>query len=90
VLWPWQAALGTSVRFETPEGPVSLKVPPGTPQGRRLRLRNRGLPREDGGRGDLHAIVRVTVPEHPGAAEREAYEALQRAHGAPPDRPAEE
>jgi curved DNA-binding protein len=89
VLWPWQAALGASVRFETLDGPVALKVPPGTPNGRRLRLRERGLPKEAGGRGDLHAVVRVTVPAQPNAAEREAYEALQRASAAPPDRPAE-
>jgi curved DNA-binding protein len=89
VLWPWQAALGASVRFETPDGPVALKVPAGTPNGRRLRLRERGLTKEAGGRGDLHAVVRVTVPAQPNAAEREAYEALQRASAAPPDRPAE-
>jgi len=90
VLWPWQAALGASVRFETPDGAVSLKVPPGTPNGRRLRLRGRGLPREGEGRGDLHAIVRVTVPAQPSAAEHDAYEALRRASAAPADRPAEE
>lgn len=88
-LWPWQAFLGSEIRVETPDGPVKLKVPPGTQSGRRLRLRGRGLPRRDGGRGDLHAVVRILIPAKAGAEEREAYEALRRAAHAPHDRPAE-
>jgi curved DNA-binding protein len=87
-LWPWQAVLGAEVRINTPDGPVTLTVPAGTQGGRRLRLRGRGLPRGDGGRGDLHAVVRIVVPERPSAAEREAYETLKRGASAPADRPA--
>jgi len=89
-LWPWQAVLGAAVRLETPDGAVTLTVPPGTPNGRKLRLRARGLPSRGGARGDLYAVVRVVVPEHPSTAEREAYVALGKAAGAPADRPAEE
>jgi curved DNA-binding protein len=88
-LWPWQAALGAQVKFETPENVVSLKVPAASSSGKRLRLRGLGLPKEGGARGDLYAVIRVVVPEHPSAAEREAYEALRRASGAPADRPAQ-
>jgi curved DNA-binding protein len=88
-LWAWQAALGAQVKFETPENVVSLKIPAGSSSGKRLRLRALGLPREGGGRGDLYAVVRIVVPEHPSAAEREAFEALQRASHASPDRPAQ-
>ncbi len=87
-LWPWQAVLGAEVRVEIPDGAVSLKVPPGTKSGQRMRLKGRGLPRPDGSRGDLYAIVQVVVPEKPTAAEREAYEALKRSATAPADRPA--
>jgi curved DNA-binding protein len=87
-LWPWQAVLGGEVRVETPEGPVTLTVPPGTQNGRRLRLRGRGLPRTDGSRGDLYAAVRIVIPEKPSAEERTAYEALKRGSTAPADRPA--
>ena len=84
-LWPWQAVLGDSVRIETPDGPVTLKVPPGTQAGKRLRLRGRGLPRGGVSRGDLYAVVRVVVPERPSPTEREGYQALQRASaGRPP------
>jgi len=87
-LWPWQAALGASVKIDTPDGQVTLRVPPGTPSGRRLRLRGRGLPRGDGNRGDLYAIARIVVPEHLTDAERAAYEALERSSAQPEDRPA--
>jgi len=87
-LWPWQAVLGAEVRLDTPDGPVTLKIPAGTQAGRRLRLRGRGLPRRDGGRGDLHAVVSIVVPERPSAAERRLYEELQRASRAAADRPA--
>ena len=87
-LWPWQAVLGAEVRIETPDGPVTLTVPQGTQSARRLRLRGRGLPRADGGRGDLYAVVRVVVPERPSAAEREAYETLKQRATVPADRTA--
>jgi curved DNA-binding protein len=89
-LWPWQAVLGGDVLVETPEGAVTLKVPSATQSGRRLRLRGRGLPRADGSRGDLHAVVRIVVPEKTSAEERAAYEALKRGARAPADRPASE
>ena len=86
-LWPWQAVLGAEVRVDTPDGPVTLTVPPGTQSGQRLRLRGRGLPR-DAARGDLYAIARIVVPTRPSAAEREAYEMLRQRASAPADRPA--
>jgi curved DNA-binding protein len=87
-LWPWQAVLGSEVRIETPDGPVTLSVPAGTQGGRRLRLRGRGLPHGKEGRGDLHAVVRIVIPERPSTAERAAYESLKQAAAAPADRPA--
>ena len=87
-IWPWQAVLGADVRVDTPDGAVTLTVPAGTQNARRLRLRGRGLPRADDTRGDLYAAVRILVPERPSAAERDAYEALRRAAAVPADRPA--
>ena len=87
-LWPWQAVLGGPISVETPDGQVTLTVPPGTQSGRRLRLRGRGLPRADGSRGDLYAAARIVVPERPTDAERTAYETLKKAASAPADQPA--
>ena len=73
-----EAALGATVEVPTPDGHVSLKVPPGTQDGKLLRLKGRGAPKLKGsGRGDLIARVRVTVPSKLSKAEREAVEQLR-------------
>jgi curved DNA-binding protein len=53
-----------------------VKVPAGSSCGRRLRLRGEGMPRTDGGRGDLYAEVRILVPKKLSRAERKAFEQL--------------
>jgi curved DNA-binding protein len=72
----WQAALGATVPVQTPTGTAQVRVPAGSSSGRRLRLRGRGLPRSGGGSGDLHAIVKITVPKQLSDRERELYEQL--------------
>jgi DnaJ-class molecular chaperone len=61
-VYPWEAAVGTEVEVPTLEGPVALKVSPGAPAGRRLRLRGKGLARRNGSRGDLYARLRLVLP----------------------------
>ncbi len=73
---PWEAALGATVPVRTPSGTAQVRVPAGSSSGRRLRLRGRGLPRSHGGSGDLHAIVKITVPKQLSDRERELYEQL--------------
>ncbi|MGQ0553537.1 MAG: DnaJ C-terminal domain-containing protein [Planctomycetota bacterium] len=75
---PWESVAGCSVDLRTPDGLVSLTVPPGTRAGQRLRLRGRGLLLREGGRGDLHAVVRLALPETLTPAQREALLALAR------------
>jgi curved DNA-binding protein len=59
-----EAVLGAEVTLPTFEGPVRLRVPPGSQSGRQLRLRGKGLPELRGGsRGDLHAVVKIVLPE---------------------------
>jgi len=58
-----QAALGSTVVFETLDGEESLPVPTGTQGGRLIKLRGRGVPHVRGrGRGDLLVHVVVDTP----------------------------
>jgi molecular chaperone DnaJ len=57
------AALGTEVSVPTLEGPVAMKIPPGTQPGAVLRLRGRGMPAlRNRGVGDQLVTVRVEIP----------------------------
>ncbi|GAA4168376.1 DnaJ C-terminal domain-containing protein [Gryllotalpicola koreensis] len=59
-----EAALGATIEVPTLEGaPVKLKVAAGTPSGRVLRVKGRGV-KTDKGTGDLLAVVQVAVPSH--------------------------
>lgn len=72
-----EAALGATVQVPTLEGtPVKVKVAPGTPSGRILRVKGRGVTR-DGKVGDLLAKVQVIVPQRLTDAAKEALERLQ-------------
>lgn len=75
-LAPWEAALGAKITIPTLEGQVAVRIPAGTAGGKKLRLRGQGLPHK-GGRGDLHAEVRIAVPETLSDQERKLWEELQ-------------
>ena len=77
-LAPWEAVLGAQVRVPTLEGPLNIKVPPGTQTGQRLRVRGRGLPQRGGTRGDLLVGVRIEVPKEVNEKERALWEQLAR------------
>ena len=57
-----EAVRGVDLRVPTLDGQVTLRIPPGTPSGRTLRARGRGVPRRDGSYGDLLVTVEVVVP----------------------------
>src|SRR5438874_5859929 len=76
---PWEAVLGTNAQMPTPAGTVSLKVPPGTRAGQKLRLAGRGLKRPDGTAGHLYANVQIAVPTVVDERQRELYRQLANA-----------
>jgi molecular chaperone DnaJ len=78
-----EATLGTTLRVPTLDGAVSLKVAPGTPSGRTLRVRGRGVPARSGA-GDLLVTVEVAVPT---ALTDDAREALEKYSAAVVDDP---
>ncbi len=74
-----EAVLGTTLRVPTLDGAVNLKVVPGTPSGRTLRVRGRGVPRKNGN-GDLRVTLEVAVPQKlnsEASTALEAYAAAQ-------------
>jgi molecular chaperone DnaJ len=79
-----EAALGTDLRVPTLDGPVTLRVPAGTPSGRTLRARGHGVPRRDGGSGDLLVTLEIIVPEKLSKEARTALESFAEATGPAP------
>jgi curved DNA-binding protein len=77
-LAPWEAALGASVSVPTLSAPVSIKIPPGTQNGQRLRVRGRGLPGRDKEAGDLYVVARIQMPKEISDTEKKLWEQLAR------------
>ena len=58
-----QATLGTKISVRTLDGKkVAIKIPPGTPSGKRFRVRGQGIQKGDK-KGDLIVEVAIQVPE---------------------------
>jgi molecular chaperone DnaJ len=71
-----EAALGAQIPVPTFEGsPVTVKLPAGTPSGRTLRVKGKGVKRKDGTSGDLLVNVSIAVPQKLDGSAREAVEA---------------
>lgn len=76
-----EAALGATVQVPTLDGStVRVRVAPGTPSGRVLRVKGRGIHGKSGP-GDLLAKVQVMVPQRLSDKAREAVEVLQAEDG---------
>jgi DnaJ-class molecular chaperone len=58
-----EAVEGAKVDLPTPDGIISLTIPPKSSSGRRLRVRGLGFPLRDGSRGDLFAEVQIVLPD---------------------------
>jgi curved DNA-binding protein len=57
---PWEAALGATIEVPTPSGPVALTVPAGSGEGRKLRLKGRGIPAKMP--GDFYFVLKIALP----------------------------
>jgi molecular chaperone DnaJ len=79
-----EAALGAKVEVPTLNGAVTLKVPPGTRNGRTFRLRGKGAPRRGDGKGDLLVTVQIEVPSRLSREERQLLEQLHAVSGESP------
>ena len=78
IITPWEAALGAEIDIQTLAEPVTLRVPPGTQSGQKLRLRAKGMPNPEGPRGDLYAVMQIKVPKRLSKQERQLFEQLRK------------
>jgi len=75
-----EAALGSEIKVPSHRGaPVSVRIPPGTPNGRTFRVRGKGVRRADGTNGDLLVTVAVQVPQNLSGPARDALTAFREA-----------
>jgi DnaJ-class molecular chaperone len=70
------AALGGEIKVQTLRGSVSMKIPEGTQSGQMFRLGGQGISRLNGGRSDLMARIKITVPKKLTDNERELLKKL--------------
>jgi len=69
-----QAVLGTTLKVETIDGLVNLRVPAGIQPGKKLRLKGRGVKKADSnGRGDHIVQIDVQIPDSLSDSEKDAF-----------------
>ncbi len=76
---PWEALEGAKIDLRTLDGTITLNVTAGTKSGQHLRLKGLGLPHEQGGRGDLYAVIRLAMPENASEKQKELIKELKEA-----------
>jgi molecular chaperone DnaJ len=83
-----EATLGADVKVPTLDGQVTMRIPPGTPAGKVMRVRGQGVPADTSKNGktggDLLVTLDVVVPTQLDERQREAVEALAAATDADP------
>lgn len=73
-----QACLGGEITVPTIDGYAKLKVPSGTQPGYMFRLKGKGMPLMDGGRGDELVTVNVKIPNKLSPRQKRLLEELAR------------
>ena len=74
---PWEAVIGSNITVETPTGDVKMKLPEGTQNGQKLRLKGKGLPKRDENEaGDLYVRIEISIPQRISDKEKALWEEL--------------
>ena len=74
---PPEAVLGTKKEISTLHGNIGIKIPPKTSSGQMLRLKNLGLPKKEGGFGNLNAKIKIIIPKNLTEKQIELYKQIQ-------------
>jgi DnaJ-class molecular chaperone len=73
-----EAALGGSVEVPTLSGRSTVRVPPGTASGMKLRLKGQGIAGPHGEeKGDQYCVIRIVPPRSPGDRQKQLFEELR-------------
>ncbi len=75
-----EATRGASVDIPTPGGTVSMKIPPNSSSGKRLRVRGQGLPRREGGAGDLYIELMIKLPDNVDEESKAAIDRIEKSY----------
>jgi DnaJ-class molecular chaperone len=75
-----EAALGGKVDVPTPQGTITLTVPPNSSSGARLRIKGHGVRPANGTPGDLFAELQVALPERMPEDERQTLAEISNRH----------
>jgi curved DNA-binding protein len=81
---PDEAVLGANIEVPTPDGQVTVKIPPGIRSGQSLRLRGKGWRNPKGSQGDLLVKIAIATPKKISSTEREYYEKIRQARSYDP------
>jgi len=73
---PWELALGAKIEIPTPTGKVGMTIPANSQQGRKLRLKGRGLPSKQA--GDFYVVLHVSIPPSTDPKAKALYEQMQK------------
>jgi curved DNA-binding protein len=76
---PEEATLGADITIPTPDGKVTMKIPPGVDSGQSLRLRGKGWQNPQGKRSDQIVKLKIVTPKKLTREQQEYYEKLRQA-----------
>ena len=75
---PWDAALGAEISVPAVDGSLKIKLPPNSHTGRSMRISGRGLPKKDGARGDLYAVIEIDIPDRLTQEQQDLFKKLKK------------
>lgn len=76
---PWEAALGAAIAVPTPGGKVEMKIAPGSANGKKMRLKGRGIPASanNNSAGDFYVVLQINLPPAHSEKEKAVYEQMK-------------
>lgn len=74
---PPEAVLGCKKEVKTLQGAITVTIPPKTSSGQKLRLKELGLPKKEGGKGNLNVRIKIVIPKTLSDKQVELYKQIQ-------------